>query len=62
MGLYLRHDVFPGLVRDPRLVEPEHQLRGNRLYVQQVKINVKSAFEGEKWQWHYDFATHHADD
>jgi len=30
--------------------------------VQQVKSNVKAAFEGEAWQWHYDFATHHADD
>ena len=62
MGLHLRHDVFTGLVRDPSLVEPAHQLRGEQLYVQQVKINVKSAFEGEKWQWHYDFATHHSDD
>ena len=25
-------------------------------------MNVKAAFEGETWQWHYDFATHHRDD
>ena len=62
MGLHLRHDIFAGLVRDPRLVAPAHQLRGKQLYVQQMKINVKAAFEGEKWQWHYDFATHHGDD
>ena len=62
MGLHLRHKLFGDLVRDPRLSEPAYQLRGEKLYVQQVKINVKAAFEGEQWQWHYDFATHHNDD
>ena len=62
MGLHLRHKLFGDLVRDPRLLEPAYQLRGEKLYVQQVKINVKAAFEGEQWQWHYDFATHHNDD
>ena len=23
---------------------------------------MKAAFEGDVWQWHYDFATHHRDD
>ena len=62
MGLHLRDEVFARLVRHPRFVEPARQLAGGDLYVQQVKINVKAAFEGELWQWHYDFATHHADD
>ena len=62
MGLHLRHDTFARLVRHPRLVEPAMQLRGPELYVQQVKINVKAAFDGDQWQWHYDFATHHHDD
>ena len=62
MGLHLRDEVFARLVRHPRFVEPARQLAGGELYVQQVKINVKAAFEGELWQWHYDFATHHADD
>ncbi len=62
MGLHLRHDVFARLVRHPRFVEPARQLRGPDLYVQQVKINVKASFDGEQWQWHYDFATHHGDD
>src|SRR4029077_7663490 len=44
-------------------VEPAVQLLGDdRLYVQQVKINTKAAFEGEIWQWHYDFAPHHRED
>jgi len=62
MGLHLRHDAFAKLVRHPRLVEPARQLRGPDLYVQQVKINVKAGFDGDQWQWHYDFATHHGDD
>ncbi len=62
MGLHLRHDVFARLVRHPRFVEPARQLRGDDLYVQQVKINVKAGFDGDQWQWHYDFATHHGDD
>ncbi len=37
-------------------------VRGEELYIQQVKVNVKPAFVGEVWQWHYDFATHHAED
>jgi ectoine hydroxylase len=63
MGLHQRHEVFAKLVRHPRFVEPAMQLLDtDRLYVQQVKINTKVAFEGEVWQWHYDFATHHAED
>ena len=62
MGLHLRHPVFDKLVRHPRLIEPAFQLLGDQLYIQQVKINTKAAFEGEVWQWHYDFATHHAED
>ena len=62
MGLHLRDATFAKLVRHPRLVEPAFQLLGDKLYVQQVKVNTKAAFEGEVWQWHYDFATHHAED
>ncbi len=62
MGLHLRNRLFAKLVRHPRLLGPARQLRGDALYVQQVKVNVKAAFEGEQWQWHYDFATHHSED
>jgi len=63
MGLHLRHPTFARLVRDRRLVGPARQILGGAdLYVQQVKVNVKAAFEGEAWQWHYDFATHHHED
>ena len=64
MGLHQRNDIFDKLSRHPRLVVPARQLTGSALalYIQQVKVNVKAAFEGETWQWHYDFATHHRDD
>ena len=63
MGLHLRHPVFSKAVNDARLVGLARQLSGtSELYAQQVKINVKTAFEGEAWQWHYDFATHHRED
>ncbi len=62
MGLHLRDPLFAKLVRHPRLVEPARQILGEDLYIQQVKVNVKPAFVGEVWQWHYDFATHHRED
>jgi len=62
MGLHLRDQVFAKLVRHPRLVAPALQILGEPLYVQQVKVNVKAAFCGEPWQWHYDFATHQSED
>lgn len=62
MGLHLRDPLYGRLVRHPRLLGPALQLAGPELYVQQVKVNVKAAFTGEVWQWHYDFATHHGED
>lgn len=62
MGLHLRSPAYARVVRHPRLLEPALQILGQKVYVQQAKVNVKAAFDGEAWQWHYDFATHHAED
>lgn len=62
MGLHRRSDLYARLVRHPRLLDPAMQIAGERLYIQQVKVNVKAAFGGETWQWHQDFATHHRED
>ena len=62
MALHQRDPLFAKLCRSPRLVGPARQIRPGPLYIQQVKVNLKAAFGGEPWQWHYDFATHHADD
>lgn len=63
MGLHLRDETYARVVRHPRLTGPAMQiLNDEALYAQQVKVNVKAAFGGEVWQWHYDFATHRAED
>ena len=63
MGIHLRSPVYDKLVHHPRFVEPARQiLADDRLYVMQAKVNVKAAFGGDVWQWHYDFATHHRED
>jgi len=63
MGIHLRSPAFAKLVRHPRFVEPARQILGDdQLYVMQAKVNVKAAFGGDVWQWHYDFATHHRED
>jgi len=63
MGLHLRSTVYAKVTRHPRLVEPAMQiLDDDKLYVQQVKVNIKEAFGGDIWQWHYDFATHRNED
>ena len=62
MGLHLRSKIFDDLTRHPKFFEPAKQIRGNNLYIQQTKINVKAAFTGEVWPWHYDFAPHSGDD
>ncbi|MFC4349993.1 phytanoyl-CoA dioxygenase family protein [Fodinicurvata halophila] len=62
-ALHRRNTAFSDLSRHPRLIEPARQiLQDDDLYIQQLKVNVKAAFVGEVWQWHYDFATHHEDD
>ena len=62
MGLHLRNPVFAKLVRHPRLVGPALQILGEDCYIQQVKVNAKTAFTGDVWQWHHDFGTHHNED
>lgn len=62
MGLHLRDEIYAKAVRHPRLIEPAQQIRPEPLYIQQTKVNVKAAFSGEVWQWHYDFATHRQED
>ncbi|MFT5259733.1 MAG: ectoine hydroxylase [Saprospiraceae bacterium] len=62
MGLHLRDEFFARLIRDPRLASPALQVLQAPIYLQQIKVNVKAAFTGEVWQWHYDFATHKEED
>ena len=54
--------VFSALARDPRLVEPARSLLGGDIYVYQSKLNIKSPFVGEVWEWHQDYVFWHNED
>jgi ectoine hydroxylase len=56
------NEAFALLGRHPRLLEPVEQVFGEKLYMHQFKINAKSAFIGEVWQWHQDYGTWKRDD
>ena len=44
------------------MIEPVEQIFGEKVYMHQYKINAKSAFTGEVWQWHQDYGTWARDD
>jgi ectoine hydroxylase len=54
-GLHSRNRVFSLLARHPRIVGPVRQLLGGEVYVYQSKLNVKSPFVGDVWEWHQDY-------
>jgi ectoine hydroxylase len=56
------NEAFRLLGAHPRLIEPLEQLFGEPVYMHQYKINAKSAFDGEVWQWHQDYGTWARDD
>jgi ectoine hydroxylase len=55
-------EPFRVLGAHPRLIRPVEQIFGEQLYMHQFKINAKSAFTGEVWQWHQDYGTWKRDD
>jgi ectoine hydroxylase-related dioxygenase (phytanoyl-CoA dioxygenase family) len=54
-GSHRTHEVFEGMVRDPRLLLAAQRLLEDEVYVHQFKINAKLAFRGEVWEWHQDY-------
>src|SRR3954447_4100042 len=56
------NEAFRLLGSHPRLIRPVEQVFGEQLYMHQFKINAKSAFDGEVWQWHQDYGTWARDD
>src|SRR6516165_3681743 len=56
------NEAFRLLGAHPRMIEPVEQILGKKLYIHQYKINAKSAFTGEVWQWHQDYGTWARDD
>jgi ectoine hydroxylase len=56
------NEAFRLLGSHPRLIKPVEQIFGEPVYMHQYKINAKSAFTGEVWQWHQDYGTWKRDD
>jgi ectoine hydroxylase len=54
-GLHRTNHIFDRLSRHPRLVESAMQVLGTKVYVYQFKVNAKSAFGGDVWDWHQDY-------
>ncbi|KWT56937.1 phytanoyl-CoA dioxygenase [Streptomyces albus subsp. albus] len=55
-GCHGYDDVCAQLVRHPLLLDLAEELVGDRVYVYQFKVNIKSPREGQQWPWHQDFA------
>ena len=56
------NEAFRLLAAHPRMIEPIEQVFGEKLYMHQFKINAKSAFTGDVWQWHQDYGVWARDD
>jgi ectoine hydroxylase len=59
---HLYNEAFGLLGAHPRMIDPVEQIFGEKLYMHQYKINAKSAFTGDVWQWHQDYGTWKRDD
>ncbi len=59
---HLYNEAFRILGAHPRMIDPVEQLFGEPVYMHQFKINAKSAFTGDVWQWHQDYGTWKRDD
>ena len=59
---HLYNEAFGLLGAHPRMIDPVEQLFGEPVYMHQFKINAKSAFTGDVWQWHQDYGTWKRDD
>ena len=49
-GVHMYNAPFARLARHPRMVEPVRQIFGEDVYMHQVKVNAKAAFDGDVWQ------------
>jgi len=61
-GCHTNSTILRYLTMHPKLLEPSKQLLNSEVYVHQFKVNLKSAFSGDRWQWHQDFVFWHKED
>lgn len=64
-SVFAMHEIssaFDELTRDPLLLDMVQQLLGGDVYIHQSRINSKSGFSGNGFEWHSDFETWHSED
>jgi ectoine hydroxylase len=54
-GPHRSHSTVAGFSRLPGLLGAATQVLGDGVYVHQSKVNVKAAFDGDRWEWHQDY-------
>lgn len=54
--------AFDRMTRHPHLLAMVQQLLGSDVYIHQSRINDKSGFCGNGFEWHSDFETWHSED
>lgn len=55
-------EAFRRLSLHPRWIGPAKQLLGSDVYIHQLRINPKAAFDGEPFWWHQDYGTWRLED
>lgn len=55
-------DVFDRLVHHPALLAAAMELLDDDVYVFQLGVNCKAAFNGDAWFWHQDYPGYQEDD
>ena len=61
-GCHQINQVLHCLTMHPSFLEPVKQLLNSEVYVHQFKVNFKSSFSGDLWQWHQDYVFWHKED
>jgi ectoine hydroxylase len=61
-NLHQRSMVYDHLVHHPLLLDAARELLDDDVYVFQLGVNCKAAFNGDAWFWHQDFPGYREDD
>lgn len=56
-GAHHFDEAYRRLSQHPRWVSAASQLLDDDVYIHQMRINPKAAYDGQGWWWHQDFAT-----
>lgn len=54
-GCQLYDSLFAELIRQPIFLQTAETLLRDKVYLHQLKVNLKQPFCGESWPWHQDY-------